>query len=174
MDDLEHGAETGVGTSPQTVRHSLLTMPPLSDAAVTSHGNPRSDRLRRHAVNMALWTVQGWLAMFFIAAGWAKVSQPIDLLGELLVWPVYLGTDFTRVFGLVEGVLGLALIAPLASWALRPALMIAARTLLILTLVALTFHLLSGLPGFALLNLTLAGLCIVLIRGRKDPDRAGG
>lgn len=126
---------------------------------------PRTRRLRRHLANMGLWTAQGWLAMFFIAAGWAKVSQPVAVIQDLLVWPAYVGAPFVRLVGMVEAVLALAMLAPLISWSFGPAMVAAARTLLSLTLVATGIHLALNMPVFAGLNAVLAGLCLSLIRG---------
>ena len=37
--------------------------------------------------NIALWTLQGWIAMFFIAAGYAKLTEPMSNLIALMGWP---------------------------------------------------------------------------------------
>ena len=37
--------------------------------------------------NIALWTLQGWIAMFFIAAGYAKLTEPMTNLINLMGWP---------------------------------------------------------------------------------------
>ena len=44
-------------------------------------------RVRAIWINAALWTFQGWLAMFFAAAGFAKLTEPMNHLIVLLGWP---------------------------------------------------------------------------------------
>ena len=44
-------------------------------------------RSRAAYKNIALWTLQGWLAMFFIAAGYAKLTESMTNLITLMGWP---------------------------------------------------------------------------------------
>ena len=37
--------------------------------------SPARSRLNASYRNLTLWTLQGWLAMFFVAAGYAKLSD---------------------------------------------------------------------------------------------------
>ena len=46
---------------------------------------PARSRLAASYRNLTLWTLQGWLAMFFIAAGYAKLSEPMTNLVERLI-----------------------------------------------------------------------------------------
>ena len=45
----------------------------------TSH-SPAQIRLCDTYRNLGLWTFQGWIAMFFIAAGYAKLTVSMDTL----------------------------------------------------------------------------------------------
>lgn len=45
--------------------------------------SPRA-RSRAAYKNIALWTLQGWLAMFFIAAGYAKLTESMTNLITLM------------------------------------------------------------------------------------------
>ena len=64
--------------------------------------SPARARLDANARNLALWTFQGWLAMFFIAAGWAKVSEPMTNLVTLMGWPALAPENLVRGLGAVR------------------------------------------------------------------------
>ncbi|WP_295216114.1 DoxX family protein [uncultured Brevundimonas sp.] len=82
------------------------------------------ERRRSHYRNMTLWTLQGWLAMFFIAAGYAKLTRPMELLVLLLGWPVAGMERLLIVIGVAEILLAIGVLAPLVSWRVgRPVLM---------------------------------------------------
>ena len=109
--------------------------------------------------NIALWTLQGWIAMFFIAAGYAKLTEPLDSLVTLLLWPAHTTLTVVRGLGVAEIVLALMLLAPLVSWRLgRPFLLVAAAVLALLEAAMLALHL-SGLQwSHAAVNLNLLAL----------------
>ena len=48
---------------------------------------PARSRLAASYRNLTLWTLQGWLAMFFIAAGYAKLTVSLETLTALMSWP---------------------------------------------------------------------------------------
>ena len=55
--------------------------------------------------NIALWTLQGWIAMFFIAAGYAKLTEPMSNLIALMGWPAVAPVNMVRGLGAVAGVI---------------------------------------------------------------------
>lgn len=82
--------------------------------------SPRA-RSRAAYKNIALWTLQGWLAMFFIAAGYAKLTESMTNLITLMGWPAVAPENMVRGLGVVEIVLALGVLTPLISWrAFRP------------------------------------------------------
>lgn len=118
-------------------------------------------RARAHAEyrNLTLWTLQGWLAMFFIAAGYGKLTEPMDNLIALMSWPALASENFVRGLGLVEVVLALGVLAPLLSWRIgRPILIFSAGGLLALETVMLGVHLLGGDWGLAVVNVLLLAI----------------
>ncbi|MBX3477114.1 MAG: DoxX family protein [Brevundimonas sp.] len=120
--------------------------------------------------NVGLWTLQGWLVMFFVAAGYAKLTESMSSLAALMVWPAVADEGFVRGVGAVEIVLALALLAPLVSWRVgRPALMIGAVGLLVLETVMAGVHALGGDWGLAAVNLVLMALTAVVLMGRRQP-----
>lgn len=116
-------------------------------------------RLRADHLNIVLWTFQGWIAMFFLAAGYAKLTESMQNLTVLMKWPAVAGESFVRGLGLAELVLAVMVLAPLISWRFgRPLLLTAAMGLLILEVVALGVHAFSLDVGLALTNVFLIAI----------------
>ena len=120
---------------------------------------PARSRLAASYRNLTLWTLQGWLAMFFIAAGYAKLSEPMANLVELMRWPGLVAGNMVRGLGVAEIVLAVLILAPLVSWKHgRPLLVMAAGGLLALETVMLALHAVGLEGGLALTNLVLIGM----------------
>lgn len=118
--------------------------------------NTHQARARADYLNIALWTFQGWIAMFFIAAGYAKLTEPMENLTVLMKWPALVGETFVRGLGLAELVLALMVLTPLISWRFgRPLLLTATAGLLALEVAALAFHAAGLDAGLALTNVFL-------------------
>lgn len=130
--------------------------------------NPRN-RLFQTYRHMALWTLQGWIAMFFIAAGYAKISEPMTNLIALMTWPALVSPAFVRGVGIAEMALALGLLAPLVSWKIgRPILMVAASGLALLEAAMLVVHTLSLDFGLAAVNLVLLAMTLPVLLGRRN------
>lgn len=132
--------------------------------------NSRAVRACQSVRNLTLWTLQGWVAMFFVAAGYAKVSEPMDNLVELMRWPAFVSESFVRGLGWAEIVLALAVLTPLISWRVgRLPLVTAAAGLLILETVMLVIHAASLHLGLALTNVFLLAITapILWFRARE-------
>lgn len=120
---------------------------------------PARSRLAASYRNLTLWTLQGWLAMFFIAAGYAKLSEPMTNLIELMKWPALVAENMVRGLGVAEIVLAVLVLAPLVSWKHgRPLLVMAAGGLLALETVMLGLHAVGLEGGLALTNLVLIAM----------------
>ena len=129
---------------------------------------PAQIRTRANTKNLALWTLQGWAAMFFIAAGYAKLTESSDNLVALLHWPALVSPALVQGVGLVEVVLALGLIAPLASWKLgRWPLLISAAGLIAMEAVMLVVHAVSADIGLAAINAILLAITIPVLLGRR-------
>jgi hypothetical protein len=114
---------------------------------------PAKARLFANMTNLALWTLQGWLAMFFLAAGYAKISEPMVNLVVLLGWPASADEAFVRALGILEMALAVAVLAPLISWKVgRPVLLLASAALVAMETVMLGVHLLGADWGLAAVN----------------------
>ena len=115
-------------------------------------------------LNLTLWTLQGWLAMFFAGAGYAKLTEPMANLVELMRWPARVSENLVRGLGLAELVLAALMLVPLLSWRVgRPLLVTAAAGLLVLEVVMLTIHAASLDVGPAVTNLILITLTVPVL-----------
>lgn len=140
--------------------------------------SPARARLNASYRNLTLWTLQGWIAMFFIAAGYAKVSEPMANLVELMKWPALVSGNMVRGLGVAEIILAVLVLAPLVSWKYgRPLLVIAACGLLALEVTMLLVHATGMDVGPAAANLILIAMTATVLwkRGREvrqDPTPA--
>lgn len=124
-------------------------------------------RTRRDNTNLLLWTLQGWLAMFYIGAGYAKLSEPVESLALLMDWPRLAEPDLVRSLGLADIGLALGMLLPLASWKIgRPILLGAAAVMAASQLGFLAYYGLGQRPGMFAINLALLGVSATVLRLR--------
>lgn len=118
--------------------------------------------------NLTLWTLQGWAAMFFFAAGYAKLTESMDNLVALMTWPAMVSENLVRGVGIVEIILALGMLAPLISWKLgRWPLLISAAGLTALEVVMLGVHAFGFDIGLALTNVALLAITVPVLLGRR-------
>ncbi len=133
---------------------------------------PARSRLNASYRNLTLWTLQGWIAMFFIAAGYAKLSEPLANLVDLMRWPALVSENFVRGLGLAEIVLAVLVLAPLISWKHgRPLLVVAATGLLALETVMLAIHAAGMHAGPAVTNVILIAMTVPVLWFRSREVR---
>ena len=136
-------------------------------ATLSSGSNPRA-RLHANYRNLALWTFQGWLAMFFIAAGYGKMTESMDNLIALMTWPALVAEPLVRGLGVAELLLALGVLSPLVSWKIgRPILLAAATGLLAIETVMLGVHVIGVDLGLSLVNIFLIAITVPILRGRR-------
>ena len=134
----------------------------------TSTFTTAPSRSRAAYANIALWTLQGWIAMFFIAAGYAKLTEPMTNLINLMGWPAVAPENMVRGLGVVEIVLAIGVLSPLISWRIgRPLLMTAATGLVVLESTMLVIHALSQDVGLAVVNAILLAFTVPVLLGRR-------
>jgi len=135
--------------------------------------SPARARLIASYRNLTLWTLQGWIAMFFIAAGYAKLSEPMANLVELMRWPALAPESMVRGLGVAELILAVLVLAPLVSWKHgRPLLVMAASGLLALEVVMLAIHATGMDIGPAVTNLILIAMTATVLWMRAREVRA--
>ncbi len=126
----------------------------MTSTTLTSRSRAKADYL-----NLTLWTFQGWIAMFFIAAGYAKLTESMENLTVLMHWPAMASASFVRGLGVVEIVLAVMMLSPLISWRFgRPLLLTASVGLLALQSIMLILHATELDLGLALTNLFLIAI----------------
>jgi len=129
-------------------------------------------RAQADYLNLTLWTLQGWLTMFFIGAGYAKLTEPMANLVELMRWPVLVSENLVRGLGLAEIVLAGLMLVPLLSWRVgRPLLVTAAAGLVALETIMLVVHLIGMDVGPAVTNALLLAITVPVLwfRARARP-----
>ena len=135
---------------------------------------PARARLNQSYRNLTLWTLQGWIAMFFIAAGYAKLSEPMENLVDLMRWPALVAPNMVRGLGIAEIILAVLVLAPLVSWKQgRPLLVMAASGLLALEVVMLGIHATGMDVAPALTNLVLIAMTLTVLWKRAREVRMG-
>ena len=150
--------------------NALPGVPKMSTRTLT----PARSRLNASYRNLTLWTLQGWIAMFFIAAGYAKLSEPMTNLVELMRWPALVSPQLVRGLGIAEIILALLVLAPLASWTHgRPLLIMAASGLLVLETAMLVLHATGLDVGPALTNVVLIAMTATVLWKRAREVRQG-
>ena len=142
-------------------------------AKMTSQAlTPARSRLNASYRNLTLWTLQGWIAMFFIAAGYAKLSEPMENLIDLMRWPALVTPNLVRGLGIAEIILAVLVLAPLVSWKHgRPLLVMAASGLLALEVAMLALHATGMDVGPAVTNLVLIAMTVTVLWKRAREVR---
>lgn len=139
-----------------------------ADAAPLRSSMPASVRLIRFYRHVFLWVLQGWLAMFYVGAAAAKLSQPLETLSYLLEWPARVEAPLVQAVGWGELALAIAVLAPLVSWRIfRPVLLIGAVGLLAEALVMGAYHAFEAHWSLAIVNLMLAAMAATVLLGRR-------
>ena len=134
----------------------------------TSTFTTAPSRNRAAYANIALWTLQGWIAMFFIAAGYAKLTEPMTNLINLMGWPAVAPENMVRGLGLVEVVLALGVLSPLISWRVgRPLLLTAATGLVLMEAAMLAIHAVNHDIALATVNAVLLAFTVPVLLGRR-------
>lgn len=147
---------------------ALPGVPKMSTRTLT----PARARLNQSYRNLTLWTLQGWIAMFFIAAGYAKLSEPMENLVDLMRWPALAAPNMVRGLGVAEIILAVLVLAPLVSWKQgRPLLVMAASGLLALEVVMLAIHAMGMDVGPAVTNLILIAMTATVLWKRAREVR---
>lgn len=154
-----------------TVANHKSALPGVA-SMTTQTLTPARSRLNASYRNLTLWTLQGWIAMFFIAAGYAKLSEPMANLVDLMRWPALVSENMVRGLGIAEIILAVLVLAPLVSWKHgRPLLVMAASGLMALEVVMLAIHATGMDVGPAVTNLILIAMTATVLWKRAREVR---
>jgi putative oxidoreductase len=120
----------------------------------------------RVIMNVALWVVQGLLAVAYLAAGFMKATRPLDTLGTSMPWVKEVPSAFVRFIGIAEVLGAIGLILPLITGVLPWLTVAAAIGLVVVQVSAAIFHAsrreMASLP----MNLILLVLALAVAYGR--------
>ncbi|MEZ4590518.1 MAG: DoxX family protein [Chloroflexota bacterium] len=117
-------------------------------------------------MNIALWIVQGLLAIAFLMAGGMKMAQPKEKLAQNMAWVEDFSPNTIRIIGLLEVLGAIGLILP---WALTilPELTGIAAVGLVLTMIgAAITHVRRGETQMLAPNIVLGALAAFVAVGR--------
>jgi putative oxidoreductase len=122
----------------------------------------------RSGWNIGLWAAQVLLALFYLYAGYNKLTQPIEALGAMgmgfvLVVPELL----TRFIGLAEVLGALGLVLPAATRILPRLTPLAALGLSTIQVLAILWHASRGEFMVLPMNLVLLALSLFVLWGRE-------
>lgn len=150
-----------------------MTVPGLARSPENRLAQPAG--FGRHTAPI-LWVLHGWLAMFFLGAAYAKLTEPRDILILLLGWPETVRPSVVEAVGWIELAIASALATPLlwnATWPRRIAL---AATMVVMTnaAVMLVFYALRLDPGLALTNAALILIGGGIFHGHRRTGLAAG
>jgi putative oxidoreductase len=91
-------------------------------------------------MNIAIWIVQGLLALLFLAAGLMKATRPIDVLASQMPGIQALPVRLVRFIGLAEILGGIGLILPMLTGVQPWLTPVAALGVILLMLLAAIFN----------------------------------
>jgi putative oxidoreductase len=117
-------------------------------------------------MNMALWMLQGVVAIGFLIAGMTKAFMPVEALAANMAWVDTVPAWLVRLIGIAEITGAVGLIVPAAT-RIKPVLTpIAAGGLAILLAMATGLHIARGeLPNIGV-TVVLLALLVALMWGR--------
>lgn len=121
--------------------------------------DPQPSGYGRYTVPI-LWVLHGWMAMFFLGAAYAKLTEPIALLSVLMEWPAATTPRVVRLVGCFELGLALLQLAPfLSATGAARAVALASTAVLAMNAVTMTaFYIVRPDPGLVVTNIALVML----------------
>lgn len=123
---------------------------------------------RTNWLNIGLWIAQVLLAAAYLAAGWMKVSQPVDGLAAMgMAWAADWPAWSVRFIGAAEIAGALGLILPAATRIVPMLTPLAALGLSVIQVLAIVVHATRGETAMTLpANLVLLALSLFVLWGR--------
>lgn len=117
--------------------------------------------------NLGLWAVQILLAAAFGMAGFMKLTQPIEALTQMMVWPGEMPA-LARFIGAAELAGALGMILPMATGILPRLTALAAAGFALIQILAMAFHVSRDEFGVLPVNALLLGLALLVCFGRRS------
>jgi putative oxidoreductase len=117
-------------------------------------------------MSIALWVIQGLLALAFLMAGFTKAAQPMSRLAKSLPWTATVPAPLVRFIGVAEILGALGLILPGLTHIATFLTPVAAAGLVLVMLLASGFHARRGEFQSMGMNAVLLILALVIVVGR--------
>jgi uncharacterized membrane protein YphA (DoxX/SURF4 family) len=118
-------------------------------------------------LRIALWTVQGLLAVIFCLSGFTKLATPVTELAAMMPWAGQVSPAFVRFIGLVDLAGGVGILLP-ALTRIQPRLtVLAALGCVVLQVLAFGFHAFRGEFSVLPVNIVLLALSAFVLWGRS-------
>lgn len=125
-------------------------------------------------LHIALWAVQGLLALTLVGTGVWKLATPIAALAGKMPWMGQVAPGFLYLTAVLDLLVGLGILLPSAT-RVRPGLTVLAATGGVgLMLGAAVFHVSRGEAANTPFNFVLAGLAAFVAWGRHSAAPIGG
>ncbi len=117
-------------------------------------------------MNIALWIVQGLLAVVFLMAGGIKLIQPKEKLVEKMAWASDFSPGVIKLIGAVEVLGAIGLILPQVTGILPWLTPLAALGVALTMVAAMVVHLRRNEAKEVVINLVLLVLALFVAYGR--------
>ena len=117
-------------------------------------------------MNIALWIVQGVLALIFLMAGGMKYMQPKEKLAGQMAWVEDFSQGQIRAIGILEVLGAIGLVAPPLAGILPILSPLAALGLMLTMVGAMITHLRRGETQMIAINVVLLVLALFVAYGR--------
>ena len=117
-------------------------------------------------MDIAVWIIQGLLALAFFMAGLMKTSQPVSKIREKMAWANDVPPMKIKFIGFVEALGAIGLILPVATGIFPQLTWLAAAGLAIIMLLAAKLHFNRGEKKEAFTNLVLFTLLVFVAYSR--------
>lgn len=122
----------------------------------------------RSGWNIGLWAAQLLLALFYLYAGYNKLTQPIEALGAMgMGFALFVPELLTRFIGLAEVLGAIGLILPAATRILPRLTPLAALGLTTIQVLAIALHVSRAEFMVLPMNLVLLALSLFVLWGRE-------
>lgn len=145
-------------------------MPYLKNVMPTAH-SPSQVSSPSRGLNVALWFVQGLLALTFVGTGIWKLATPIPNLAAMIPWAGEVSRGFLYATAMFDLLGGLGVLIP-SLIRIKPSLtVVAALGCVALQLCAIVFHVSRGETANTPFNFVLVGLALFVAWGRHSKAR---
>jgi uncharacterized membrane protein YphA (DoxX/SURF4 family) len=122
---------------------------------------------RSQRLNLALWIVQGLLALTFVGGGIWKLATPLGAIAEMMPWAGQVPSSFFHATAVIDILGGLGVVLPTLARRAPGLTVLAAIGCAALQVSAIVFHLSRGEAANTPFNFLLLALSLFVAWGRS-------